>query len=170
MDKKRQRFLFVLVDFRGDYPALNSTWTFWLYLRTWPHFHNFYFPPLSHAWVCTDPACPLGSLIIPTLRPECKNSVFWLRGCAELHGRRHGRCQGLFFFFFPGICWCNPFWLFKRLKPEVTALKRGSLDRNLNYFSGGMNCIQSCILWMLYVCLLVKEWFRYGDVFAVHVP
>lgn len=146
MDEKRQRFLFVLVDLSRGYPAPNSMWTLRLYLRTWPHFHNFYFPPL-HAWVCADPARPLGSLIIPPRRPECKNSVFWLRGCAGLYGRRRGQCQGLFFFIYiyfpPEICWCNPLWLFKRLKPGVTALKTGSLDRNLNYIGGGVNRIQS---------------------------
>lgn len=74
-DKERQRLLFVLVDFRRCYTALNSMWTLWLFLRTWTHFHNFYFPAL-HAWVGTDPMCPLGSLIILTLKPECKNSLF----------------------------------------------------------------------------------------------
>ncbi len=50
------------------------------------------------AWVCTDPARPLGSLIIRTLRPECRNSSFWLRGCTGLYGRQHGQFQGLSFF------------------------------------------------------------------------
>lgn len=56
---------------------------------------SFFFPPLL-AWVWTDPARPLGSLIIPALRPECKNGVFWLRGCTYRYGRRHGQCQGSF--------------------------------------------------------------------------
>lgn len=52
--KERQRFIFVHMDLCWGYPALNSTWTSWLFLRTWAHFHNFYFPRLCLGlyWPC----------------------------------------------------------------------------------------------------------------------
>lgn len=45
---------------------------------------------------CADLMGLWGSLIIPTLRPEYENSVFWLRGYSELYGRWHAWCQGSF--------------------------------------------------------------------------
>lgn len=79
---RKKAILLVHMDFSGVYPALNSMWMLRLFLSTWPHFHNFYFL-CACAWVCSDPVRPSGSLIIRTLRPEYKNSFFWLR---RLHG------------------------------------------------------------------------------------
>lgn len=144
MNKRRQRFLFVHTDFSRGYPALNSTRT--LFLRTWLHFHNFYFQCLclgSH-W---PRARPLGSLIIRTLRPECEISVFWLRGCKDLHMGGNMGSFKVFFFSSTWRCWCNPFCLFRRVKPEVTALKTGSvLDKNLHHVSHDMHTV--LYVWM----------------------
>lgn len=93
-----------------------------------------------------DPVGLWGWLIIPTLRPEYENGVFWLRGYSELYGRWQARCQGSFSREYVDV---TPSHLFKRLKPEVTALKTGSrLDRNLSYFMS----------WTEYRCALIRVW------------
>lgn len=76
---ERQRSPFVHMDFSWVYHVLNSMW------KSSSELGHISITFIFHAcaWVCTDPARPLGSLIIHTLRPECKNSFFWLKGCTE---------------------------------------------------------------------------------------
>lgn len=100
-------------------------------LRWIPHGHYGSSSELGHisitfifhacAWVCTDPAYPLGSLIIRAVRPEC-----WLRGCTELCGRKEGQIQGLFF-----SDWKMLLWPLLPIQEDKTKSEGSPCDGNL---------------------------------------
>lgn len=111
---KRQRGTLLL-------PNLQFHWASWFFLRTWVHFHNFYFQPfLRLYWPCVS---------FGILDYSCSQA--WMQKQCLLIQRLHRILWKVTWtvsrFFFTGICWCNPFCLIKTLKSEVTALKKGSL-------------------------------------------
>lgn len=145
---ERKRFLFVHVDFSRGYSPLNSMWTLWLFLRTWPHFHNFYFPCLRLGlyWPCAS------SGIF-----DYSYTQTWMQKPFLLIERLHRPIWEATWTVSRSVLQKMLMWplcLFRRLKPAVTALKTGSLlDRNLNHFSHDMHTY--CNVWTLQ-CLMVN--------------
>lgn len=100
-----QRVLFVCMDFSQGYPALNSMWTLWLFLRKWSHFHNFYFLHLCLGFVLT-----VGVLWDPRLFLQWYLNTKTVFFDWEAKGGIGGNVDNFkVFFFFTGICWYNPF-------------------------------------------------------------